>query len=728
MKNPMVGLVLWLLATSTVHAVDIVVDNDSTAPAFNAPPYEETGTWITSSSTGYDGGIYRFAEPPNPPEATATWSTTIPEAGFYEVSTIFLASNNRATDAPFTIAHAGGSTTVRVSMAGGGITEVSLGDYYFEAGSTASVTLTNDVSGSSIVVISDAVRFRTSTDDPPEISNLRHDPLFPQQDEPVFITALVEDDLGIDTVEVFYLASPSGSEDSVFAADDGAHGDGSAGDGVFGAQLPGFPDGEYVNYWVEVVDSGGNEVSTAVAEYIVGEEVPREYRAVWIDSWNSGILSASQIDNLVATCRAANINTIVPEVRKVGDAYYESNIEPRATNIIGADFDPLAYMIEKCHDTSGGKKYIEVHAWFVMHRISRGETLAPEHILSVHPEVIMQDYDGNTTAGGNSYVDPGHPTTVEHNIAVIIDCMANYDIDGVNLDYIRYPEYSGSWGYNARSIERFNAFTGKTGRPATNDSDWADWRRECVTLEVKRLYVEMMKLRPEVILTADTVNWGYDYDDWTSSSAYAQVYQNWKEWLEEGILDYNMLMNYSTSYSRYVGWTDLSLASDDIRGSIIGCGAYLQASAQDAIDQMLYARQQGADGVCIYDWGSEPQGSQFYTELKEDLFSEWADPPRATWKTAPTRSVLEGIITAGSDPIDHATIEVLGEPSTATHSDGAGWYGILELVPGNHQVRILAPGYGTKTVGVFIPEPGLVVTRDVDMTLDEPVPNTWTIN
>ena len=100
------------------------------------------------------------------------------------------------------------------------------------------------------------------------------------------------------------------------------------------------------------------------------------------------------------------------------------------------------------------------------------------------------------------YIDPGHPGVVEHNLNVIMDCLENYDIDGVHFDYIRYA--GRDYGYNPVSVERFNTIYGRSGIPDATDEEWCNWRRECVTLEVKRIYINIWKEKPEVLLTTAT--------------------------------------------------------------------------------------------------------------------------------------------------------------------------------------------------------------------------------
>lgn len=467
------------------------------------------------------------------------------------------------------------------------------------------------------------------------------------------------------------------------------------------------------------------DLAILAEEWLTGP--PGEYRCIWVDSWkwNDSFMDAGEADDLIRTCRENNINTVIVEVRKVGDASYFSNIEPRIESYIkgGPSFDPLGYLIDIAHDTSGGKKFVEVHAWFVAHRILKTDPptpYSPDHILSLHPDYVMEDINGNTISNKSKYLDPGHPDVVEWNVEVILDCLRNYDIDGINLDYIRYP--GSSWGYNPTSIARYNAFHGTTGTPS--GSAWADWRRECVTLEVKKIYVKSLMVDPSVVLTADTINWGWGYNNFETSTPYTSVYQDWVGWLREGIIDYNTLMGYTNNAEdpdRYKGWCNVSLDNDEKRGSILSTGAYMQDSVQDAIDQLLWARNAGAEGLNIYDWGSEVKAntheetrSDFYRELKAQVFPEWSDPPKHKWKTKPATGIFEGNLTDIAFPVDHGTVRIVGQPETRVYTDGTGWYAIMEVEPGNYVLRFSLPGSEDILVEASMPSAGRIITVNAD--------------
>lgn len=691
-----VGLAVLAVA-SAAWAVDVVVDNDNGAPGYT----ETGGPWITSGTPGFNGSTYRYVLDTDP-LSSATWTPTIPTTGVYAVSLGLRVSTNRPSDTPITVNHANGSTLVSVNTNGtNSVVEVPVGSFTFNAGTGGSVTMTNN--GSAGAYIADTVIFRSTVDAPPVVSNARSVPVIPTAGTPFKVVADVLDDGALSSVVVDY--SVDGGPSSNVAASPVP----ADGPNAWGISVPAQAEGATVEYSFTATDSIAQATATTPQQVIVGASVPREWRSVWADSWNVSFLNSSQANTLVDTARANNLNTLMIEIRKIGDAYYNSAIEPRATNISGgAGFDPLAYVLQRAHDTTGGKQRVQVHGWFVMQRISKGETLNPQHVLSQHPEYIMSDSNGNTSGGGSIFLDPGHPGAVNHNVAVILDCLDRYPtMDGVNLDYIRYPEAAGDWGYNPVSVARFNAYRGRTGQPAGSDPLWSDWRRECVTLQVRKLHVKMRKYHPTVVLTACTINWGSGYANFPTSDAYAAVKQDWVGWLQTGILDYNSLMNYATSTSRYQGWTNLSLASDNTRGSIIGMGAYLQSSVQASIDQILYARNQGANGFNIYDWGSEVQGTggaatqaQFYAALKAQVTPTWAEPPESPWITNPTTGIIEGEVLLGTTPIDHATVSVVGQAGTNTVSDGSGWFGVLDVAPGTRTVAVTAPGMGTRQVVV----------------------------
>lgn len=130
--------------------VELILDNDD-----GPTVYTETGSWTTSSSTGFNGGTYRFAVAGDP--ATATWDFNLPFAGEAEVFVQYRAGTNRTSDTVYQIDTGSGVQQVSINQRSDDLTWVSLGTFQFTAGEH-SVTLDAGASSGGSVLIADAVR------------------------------------------------------------------------------------------------------------------------------------------------------------------------------------------------------------------------------------------------------------------------------------------------------------------------------------------------------------------------------------------------------------------------------------------------------------------------------------------------------------------------------------------------------------------------------------------
>ncbi len=135
---------------------EIIVDNTD-------PGYSDSGGWTTSTSTSdYYGTDYRTMPAVSGGTAEASWTLSPAADGYYTVYVWYTGGSNRATDAVYTIHHAGGNTDVIRNQQRDGWTWKSLGRYYFQTLDPAEnrrVTLSNNGSDPATYVIADAVRF-----------------------------------------------------------------------------------------------------------------------------------------------------------------------------------------------------------------------------------------------------------------------------------------------------------------------------------------------------------------------------------------------------------------------------------------------------------------------------------------------------------------------------------------------------------------------------------------
>jgi len=331
---------------------------------------------------------------------------------------------------------------------------------------------------------------------------------------------------------------------------------------------------------------------------------PPQYRALWVDAFHAGMKSPEQVEKLVADAQRANINTLIVQVRKRGDAYFNRSLEPRASDIQGPmDFDPLEYLLRLAHAAA---PRIEVHGWVNVYFAGQSSLVYAQH-ASVW---------GNTANDGatSGFLDPGVPEVAIYTHRLFVDLVRNYDVDGLHLDFVRYP--GATWGYSASAVELYKLQSGVTRTPGPADPKWQAWRRDRVTAFVRDLRQELKLVKPSLKLSAALICFGggpYNAAGWGSTSAYTSVYQDWRAWLVKGYLDFGVTMNYDSDWNgQQKAWFDRWIAFEKDSGFanrvVVGVGAFLNypENTLAQIRRALAASTGGNRvlGVAIYSYAS----------------------------------------------------------------------------------------------------------------------------
>ena len=444
-----------------------------------------------------------------------------------------------------------------------------------------------------------------------------------------------------------------------------------------------------------------------------------ELRAVWVDAFHPGFKTPEQVDHLVAWARAANLNALFVQVRKRGDAYYLKTIEPRSEDPdFTPGFDALQYLIERAHQ---GPQPLQVHAWLATLPIWHERDTpprAPAHAFNRHGPLadpgdswLMTRDDGETWAGvdkqGTYYLDPGNPAAARYTVDVYLNLLRNYAVDGIHLDQVRY--YEGQplrWGYNPTSVLRFNQRYGRDleSQPEPSDPLWVAWRRDQVTQLVRHIYLEARALRPGVAVTAAVVTWGkgpQTADDWQTQPPFASVLQDWRSWLQEGIVDYLLPMDYyreSGDQSAWFDtWTRWQAANPGKRTVALGLGAYLNVT-EESLAQLGRARALGSLGIALYSYAvpardledaSDEEHAAFAAQLRT-VFARPAPVPDLAWMSHPSGgSVVVDI--PGHESVMVSLVSDSGQRRSWS-TDGTGFAGGVEIPPGNYVLMVSGPG------------------------------------
>ena len=276
-------------------------------------------------------------------------------------------------------------------------------------------------------------------------------------------------------------------------------------------------------------------------------EPMREFRGVWVATvgnidWPSkpGLSVEEQKAELIRImdkCKELNMNCVVFHVRPACDAMYKSDLEPWSPFLTGEMgkapepfYDPLQMAVEEAH-----KRGMELHAWFNPYRamLDPDKTKASEgHISKKNPKIVKR-YDEFL------WLDPSDKATQAHSLAVVLDVVKRYDIDGIHVDDYFYP-YPVDDKKTKQEIpfpdeENYAAYK-KSGGKLSRD----DWRRDHVNQFIKSFYTETKKIKPWVKVGISPFGiWKPGYPAQIKGfSQYDKLYADALLWLHNGWTDY----------------------------------------------------------------------------------------------------------------------------------------------------------------------------------------------
>jgi uncharacterized lipoprotein YddW (UPF0748 family) len=357
-----------------------------------------------------------------------------------------------------------------------------------------------------------------------------------------------------------------------------------------------------------------------------------EVRALWV--LRTSLTTPDRIATLVESAREHGFNTLLVQVRGRGDAYYRGGLEPVATDLRRQpnDFDPLAGVLSAGHAAG-----LRVHAWVNVNLVSSAVELpgARDHIVSRRPDWLMiprelaqelsriepdsPAYVGKLARWTRSrseeveglYATPILPDAASHTEAVVRDLVRRYDVDGVHLDYARYPD--GRFDYSRGAIAAFRAFVRPRLDAATRreldarqaddalaypdalEAEWQAFRVERMTALVARLGAAVRQARPGTLVTAATVP--------DPREAIERRLQDWDGWLEAGAIDAVCPMAYAPEPARFAEQVAAAREAAGDRVVWAGIGAY-RLTATQTVENIRTARRLGAAGIVLFSYDS----------------------------------------------------------------------------------------------------------------------------
>ena len=398
-----------------------------------------------------------------------------------------------------------------------------------------------------------------------------------------------------------------------------------------------------------------------------------EVRALWVSryDWTTfGVTpTAADVQRVVSDAVRAGFNTIFFQVRGAGDAYYTPGPEPWASRLTGTagpslgrdpGWDPLATMITLAHASGiSVQAYINVYpAWQAPPAPLNPPTstygLLTPTLGTSPPQWLNQLTYGPSNFGiyglgykWRVYDSITHPMPIEYGeyvwaspavtavqdsvVSVTAYLASHYALDGIHLDYVRYP--GPQYSYDPFTWAAFSQALHIS--PTLTITAWrGDFQRAQVSNLVGRIYTQTAK--SQLLLSAAV--WPH-YADGRDN-----YFQDSEAWLMSGTIDAIAPMLYSSDMiTDLVKWTGAAQGFQDSasgRWVLPGIGVEINSGTCVSFDQIAArieaARSLGAAGQAIFSYGGlskcKEGGVAFLDLLRQGPYAWRASPPPVTWK------------------------------------------------------------------------------------------------
>lgn len=346
-----------------------------------------------------------------------------------------------------------------------------------------------------------------------------------------------------------------------------------------------------------------------------------EVRAVWLTtiggidwphSYSNGSATAiarqqAELTGILDKLKAANVNTILLQTRVRATTIYPSRYEPwdgctSGHPGVSPGYDPLEFAIKECH-----KRGMELHAWVVSIPIGKWNGAGCKALRSSRPDLVKK-------IGEEGYMNPEAAGTADYIANICDEITRKYDIDGIHLDYIRYPE---TWkNHGNKDIARRN-----------------------ITNIVKKVNAVVKGQKPWVKISCSPIGKATDLSRYSSKgwNAYNTVSQDATGWLKNGLMDMEFPMMYFKANNFYpfaIDWKEQSNG----RPVVPGLGIYFLSPKEgnwpleEIKRQMGFLRSIGMGHAYFRSKFFTDNTKGIYTLAKNEIDRYPALVPPMTWQ------------------------------------------------------------------------------------------------
>lgn len=345
-----------------------------------------------------------------------------------------------------------------------------------------------------------------------------------------------------------------------------------------------------------------------------------EIRAMWLD--RGTIVAAGSpggLERVFDRLAVAGINTVFFETVNAGYPIYPSRVAPEQ-NPLTRHWDPLEAAVELAHERG-----MAIHAWMwtfaagnqAHNRILNQPDSYPGPLIAAHRDWANYDNRGEMIPLGQNkpFLDPANPEVRSYLLRMVDEIASRYDVDGIQLDYIRYPFQDPSagrtYGYGLAARQQFYQRTGvdplqlsprdnPDHSPAERQQQrrlwqaWTDFRTEQVSSFVGEVSNLLERQYPDLNLSVAVF-------PHSEHERLQKLQQHWEAWAENGDVDLVVLMSYVQNTDQLERVTRPWLLENRFDSTLILPGIRLLDMPNEvALDQIQFLRDLPTGGYALF--------------------------------------------------------------------------------------------------------------------------------
>lgn len=353
-----------------------------------------------------------------------------------------------------------------------------------------------------------------------------------------------------------------------------------------------------------------------------------EFKGVWIRPTEQ---SMADVKKTLDTIKGTGIKEVFLETFFHGYTIYPSDVMKQYgltyQNPKFQGYDPLKAYVDEAH-----KRGMKVHVWFESFYIGNKHPQSDlTSILSVYPSwgnKNLANYNSETYVShkvehNGYFLDPANPAVTDFLIQLLSEISTKYGVDGINLDYTRYPSASSpniasyrqsNWGYTEIARKNFKELYEVDPVEIQKDDEvlwrkWSEFRQDMLYDYVKRA---RETVSDKILLSAVI------FPDYNLCLATKQ--QDWAKWSRDNLIDAMtplIMTSDNELFEKILKGVKVraSHKTKIITGLFVG---FLDAEPEDLLRQISVSRAYRTEGVILFDWAHLPV--KYQNALKYRVF------------------------------------------------------------------------------------------------------------